>query len=73
MAQKMKEQTEIYNINTNRYPKLIESLQDTNRHLTNEITNLNEKHHVDIQKLQLAEQKSQAQEQQLHILEKKLN
>lgn len=73
MAQKMKEQTEIYNINTNRYPKLIESLQDTNRHLTNEITNLNEKHRVDIQKLQLAEQKSQAQEQQLHILEKKLN
>lgn len=73
MAQKMKEQTEIYNINTSRYPKLIESLQDTNRHLTNEITNLNEKHRVDIQKLQLAEQKSQAQEQQLHILEKKLN
>lgn len=73
MAQKMKEQTEIYNINTNRYPKLIESLQDTNSHLTNEITNLNEKHRVDIQKLQLAEQKSQAQEQQLHILEKKLN
>jgi hypothetical protein len=49
-------------INNNRHPKAIESLQEINRILSREISDLNDKVRQEQQRAQLAEQKISAAE-----------